>query len=222
MILDTRNRSDFSSPDSCRGRSGSNAGGISGDPFFAEPVRAGLKARLKGFLALSLFVTGFVFLPAGKASAAPVYSEKTDRASVDDMADLLSDEEEQELLSLAEEISLDNNMDIRVVTTDDTGGKTTRSFSDDYFESLTDTYEGACYLIDMDNREFYLTTEGRMIWYLNDDRRDTILDNAYEYASSGDFDAVFRSMLSDTKRFLKQGVEHGTVQYDEEIGRAHV
>ena len=188
------------------------------DTACAGPALISRSARLLNFLPVSLLVAALFFFSAGKACAAPLYAERTDRASIEDMAGILSDEEERDLLSLAEQISLDNNMDIRVVTTDDTGGKSTRSFSDDYFESLTGTYEGACYLIDMDNREFYLTTEGRMIWYINDDRRDAILDHAYGYASSGDFDEVFRSMLSDTQRFLNQGVEHGTVQYDEDTG----
>ncbi len=153
-----------------------------------------------------------------RAGAEPTYSDKTDLASIEDSAGLLSDEEKEELLSLAAEIAKDTKMEIRLVTTDNAQGKSAMAYAEDYFESLSQSFSGGCYLIDMDNRQFRVATYGDLQYYLTDNRVSKMVDNATEYARSSEWEKVLESMLSDTKAYIKEGVKSGTRIYDEETG----
>ena len=137
-----------------------------------------------------------------------IYASGSRLASVEDRAQLLTEEEETELLKQAAELSQKTGYELRLVTTDRTEGKTTQQFAEAYFESLTDdgpeTASGASYVIDMDNRQIYIATYGGLQYYLTDARVDTLLDHAYEYVSEGEYDQTFESMLKDTGR-LQEG-----------------
>lgn len=156
------------------------------------------------------------FLSAKSVQAAPTYYDSSDRASIEDKADVLTDSEENELLSQAGSLSDETDFEIRVVTIDDAQGKETGEYAEDYFESLSTTFEGGCYILDLDNREYYVATYGDLQYYLTDDRIDSLLDDAYDYASSGDWEGLLASMLSDTKDFYEDGIEDGTAIYDED------
>ena len=127
-----------------------------------------------------------------------IYASGSRLASVEDRAQLLTEEEEAELLQQAAELSQQTGYEIRLVTTNQTEGKTTQQFAEAYFESLTDagpeTASGASYVIDMDNRQIYIATYGGLQYYLTDARVDTLLDHAYEYVSEGEYDQTFESM----------------------------
>ena len=78
-----------------------------------------------------------------------------------DEADLLTDAEEQELqeeiVDLAEKLSLD----VVIVTTDDARGMDTDSYAEDFYDRHGFGYEkengsGILFLIDMDNRQYYI------------------------------------------------------------------
>lgn len=186
--------------------------------------RRAMVAHIIGLLTVMLFV----FAPL-RTSAEQVSKEETETndfvatsldleelVSVDDMAGLLSDQEYDELYELAKQIAQKYYTDIRLVTTDDTEGKSSRDFTDDFFESKTKTYDGACCCIDMDNRELYLTTEGSMILYLNDNRIGRLLDNSFVYIASGDYAGTFRSILSDIDKYMEEGIEPNTVVVTED------
>ena len=166
-----------------------------------------------------VLLTGtLLLLPAGCAFAAPTYYEGTSRASVEDHAGILSDSEEASLLQQAGSLSADTGFEIRVVTTDDAYGMQTYEFAEQYFEALSEDYEGACYVLDLDNREYYVATYGEMRYILNDDRIDTLVWNAGDEARSGDWAGTLSSMLYDTASFCAAGVESGTALYDVETG----
>ena len=172
-----------------------------------------------GVLLICALLTGaLIVLPAESVLAEPTYYEGTTRASVEDHADILSDSEESALLEQAGSLSADTGFEIRVVTTDDAYGMQTYEFAENYFEALSEDYEGACYVLDLDNREYYVATYGDMRYILTDDRIDTLVWNAGDEARSGDWAGTLSSMLSDTAYFCGQGVQSGTALYDEETG----
>lgn len=161
-------------------------------------------------------------LCASVMSASPVYSDKTEKASIEDQADLLDEWEEENLLEMAAELSEETGFEIRLVTTDLAGGMSTQEYAENYFESLTsdgpDEASGGSYVIDMDNREFYVATYGKLQYYLTDSRLDTLLDNAYDAISGGDYEATFESMLEDTEDYYRRGIQDGTRIYNEDTG----
>lgn len=179
--------------------------------------KADLKKILSG-LALALVMSGM----AMPASAELYYAANTDNASIEDLADLLTDDEEDQLLSEAADLAEKTGFEIRLVTTDDAGGKETREFAEDYFESMTsdgpDVASGASYVIDMDNRNYYVASYGKLQYYLTDSRVDSLLDDAYEYISSQDYFGTFESMLEDTSDYYDDGIADGTTIYNEDTG----
>ena len=155
-----------------------------------------------------------------------IYASGSRLASVEDRAQLLTEEEETELLKQAAELSQKTGYELRLVTTDQTEGKTTQQFAEAYFESLTDdgpeTASGASYVIDMDNRQIYIATYGGLQYYLTDARVDTLLDHAYEYVSEGEYDQTFESMLKDTGRYYRKGIPDGTRIVNQDTGEVTV
>lgn len=177
-------------------------------------------------LSATLSGIGLALLCTFPSCASVIYSETTDKVSIEDQADLLTDDEETDLLSQAEEIYDQTGFEIRLVTTDDADGMTTQEFAENYFESMTEdrpkTASGEACVIDMDNRQYYVATYGKLKPYINDDRRDTLLDHAEEYISDGDYAGTFASMLDDTLTYCRRGIVDGTIEYNEDTGETTV
>ena len=113
-------------------------------------------------------------------------------------------------------------MDIVIVTTSDARGKTARDYADDYYDEngfgAGDDNSGVLLLIDMDNRELYISTCGMMIRYLTDARIESMLDHVYEGAAAEDFAASGRAFVADTALYVGLGVVSGQYNYNEETG----
>lgn len=141
-----------------------------------------------------------------------------DKELVFDEANLFTESEIENLHKEANSISDEYNMDIVIVTTDDAQGKSSRDFADDYFDyngfGRGTDYDGILFLIDMDNREAYISTSGIGIRYLTDKRIESILDMIYdEGLVKGDFYTASTEFLRGTKIYLDAGIPEG--QYNE-------
>lgn len=107
-----------------------------------------------------------------------------------DDADLLSQSEEQLVQQEIEARIEKLGLDIVVVTTDDARGKSARDYADDYYDEngfgYGDSYgPGILCLIDMDNREVYLSTAGQAIARFTDWEIDQMLDEIYYWLAEG-------------------------------------
>lgn len=128
-----------------------------------------------------------------------------------DDANLFSEEEIMDLNDEANIISNTYDMDIIILTTDDANGKTAMEYADDYYDyngfGVGDDLDGILFLIDMDNREAYISTSGIGIRYLTDKRIDDILDRVLDSGlSDGDFYNGTKGFLSATAEYLKSGI----------------
>lgn len=144
-----------------------------------------------------------------------------DECLVYDHADLLSVQEEEYLENLAAERKEQWNMNFLVVTIDDSEGKSSMEYADDFYDVLfpEETEEdGVLYLIDMDNREIYLSTCGEAIRYLTDERIDRILDEAYEYVAESDYYGTFVAFFEKTEEYLLKGIPSDQYNYDVNTG----
>lgn len=138
-----------------------------------------------------------------------------------DQADLLTTEEEAELQKQAEFYNDKWNMNFLVVTTDDAEGKSSMEYADDFYDIcfLEDSEEdGVLYLIDMDNREIYLSTSGEAIRYLTDSRIAYILDEAFERVVVEDYYGTFAAFFEQTDEYLNSGIPSDQYNYDTETG----
>lgn len=113
-------------------------------------------------------------------------------------------------------------MDLVLVTTDQTGGLSSEEYADWYYENGgfgegTD-HRGALLLLDMENRELYISTEGAMIRFLTDSRIETMLDHGIVYMQQQDYGAAAEQLVADTLGYYRQGIPGGQYNYDRETG----
>ena len=110
-----------------------------------------------------IFIGAAVFFLCGMTSLA-------EEKCVFDQADLLNDQEEEALEKLAKEYSEEWDMNFLAVTTEDAEGKSSREYADDFYDTCfpdASEEDGVLYLIDMENREIYLSASGEAIRYLS-------------------------------------------------------
>lgn len=138
-----------------------------------------------------------------------------------DQADLLTTEEEASLQEYAENFAKNWNMNFLVVTTDNAEGKNSMEYADDFYDERfpeESEEDGMIYLIDMDNREIYLSTCGMAVRYLTDSRIDSILDEAFNYVADGDYYGTFVAFFDETDYYLNQGIPSDQYNYDTDTG----
>ena len=137
---------------------------------------------------------------------------------INDDAMLFSNSEKILLEEEANRISNSYNLDIVIATTNDTNGKTSRDYADDYYDyngfGVGSDYDGILFLIDMENREPYISTTGIGIRYLTDNRIEHLIDGVFEDGLiQGDYYRAAMSFLNNTEYYLQSGIPKG--QYNE-------
>lgn len=148
-------------------------------------------------------------------------SALAEESYVYDRAELMSEAERLELHAMAMKLSDDWEMNFVAATTDDTQGKTTQEYADDFYDELfpeDEEEDGILYLIDMEHREIYVSTSGLAIRYLTDERIEWVLDEIYPHAADGDYYMAFVEGMSRTQDFLREGIPQDQYHYDVETG----
>lgn len=147
------------------------------------------------------------------------YRANADLKRVVDKADLFNETEVTLLENNIKDISGKYSMDIVIVTTDDVNGKSSRDYADDFFDyegyGLGNDYSGVLLLINMDDREVYISTSGKGERYFTDDRIESILDNVYRYLSDGQYFDGAEEFLSNTEKYLNKGIPSNQYTVDE-------
>lgn len=159
-------------------------------------------------------------------AALPAYAAEAAEQRVYDEAGLLTIAQIEQLETQVSALRIRMNMDIVLVTTDDAGGKSSQAYADDYYDygsfGVGSDASGALFLIDMDNREIYISTTGNMIRYLTDARVDTVLDNSFSYLGQGDYAGAMNQFLTDAASYYEKGIPGGQYNYDSETGKISV
>ena len=168
---------------------------------------------------IALFFVFLLIITLGSVSVCAA-EESADGRNVYDDAGLLTQSEqkavEEQILALKEA----SGWNIFAVTTSDTGGKSTMAFADDFFDEHSPEQEdGVAVVIDMDNRQIYISTCGIAIRYLTDERIERILDDAYGEITDGEYKACLSVMLDGVERYYEDGIPSGQYNYDTETGK---
>lgn len=121
---------------------------------------------------------------------------------VDDEAGLLKQDEIEEIETQLKKLSKDTGYAFVVVTTDNTYGKSSEAYADDYFDACYPVTDGVLYLIDMDNREVYISTCGGMIRKNSDRDIDRIIDAGYDELRDGKYKDCILQMLKKQRKVL--------------------
>ena len=135
----------------------------------------------------------FSFLPL------PVLAADTYVAEIYDYANLIDDRREASLLELGNKYKDSLKMDIVFVTTNNTNGKSTMEYSDDFYDGIEGPKEynknGILFIIDTDNGEVYISTCGRAIRLMSDSEIEYALDEFfYARGNNNDYGAGMYAM----------------------------
>lgn len=145
--------------------------------------------------------------------AIPAFAKETEGFAsesyrVIDMAELLSEGEEAELIETLDEISLRQKMDVVVATTDDLEGYTVWDYADTLYEQCGFGYgenqDGLLLLISMEDRDWYISTCGYGITAFTDAGIEYIGEQITPKLSDGDYEAAFTHYASLCDEFITQ------------------
>jgi uncharacterized protein len=140
-------------------------------------------------------------------------------AQVADNANLFTESEISQITAICDQIEQTYQVDMFVLTSNDIPDGQTQSYADDYYDEhgfgIGDDNAGMLYLIDMNNRECYISTCGIMIDYITDDREEGIFDAGWDEMTNGQYGRSVILSLQQTERYLSQGREAVQYHYDE-------
>lgn len=125
---------------------------------------------------------------------------------IDDRASLFSEEEAENIDVAAYEFANLTEFSVAVVTTENAMGKSVMEFADDYYDSLIFSSgwseNGILFLIDMDNREIYVSCAGLCIDEYSDYELNEIVDGGYAYVSAGEYSDCIITMISEAEKLF--------------------
>ena len=104
-----------------------------------------------------------------------------------DFADLYTDDEEQSLYDKVKTFIDTYNMDFAIVTISENNKASEVEYSDDFYDYNDFDVNGLLFLIDMDNRQIYMSTAGSAIRMYTDARIDYLMDNVYQYMTDKEY-----------------------------------
>jgi len=149
------------------------------------------------------------------------HAQETD--NIYDYLDYLSSDNILSLQGEIDRLKSKHGLDIAIVITDDTEGKSSRDYADDFYDyngfGLDDQYSGLLLLINMDIREIWISTTGMAIRIFTDYRIDRTLDRVASYLSDGDYYMACSIFLSSVDAYAQEGVPKGQYNYDTETGQ---
>lgn len=137
----------------------------------------------------------------------PVFPERSLPRLVDE-ADLLFDWEEEELLAKLNEISKRQQVDVAVVTVNTLMGKTPQEYADDYYDyngfGFGENNDGILLLVNMGERDWYISTTGYGIHAITDAGRDYISEKFLSDLSDGNYADAFDTYAILCDEFVTQ------------------
>ncbi|MBR5816512.1 MAG: TPM domain-containing protein, partial [Anaerotignum sp.] len=137
--------------------------------------------------------------------AVPAYAAEQ---RVFDYADLLSEEEEQEVQMWAAEMQQVWNMDLAFLTTDDTEGKSVQQYGSDFYVEqdlgLGENYDGVIFVLDMGGREGQIITCGKAIDIYTDYYIDVMWEDMVGFLSDGEYFQAFFTLYVDLHHYATE------------------
>lgn len=145
----------------------------------------------KLLIIISVFLSILLLCPAAFAGSNTVVDE----------ADLLTQQQEEDLAGLAESIINTYQMDVAVVIVSSLDGKSSQAYADDYYDyngyGLGEDDSGVLFLLAIDDREYAISTCGEAIDALSDEDIEYLLDCVFDDFRNGDYYQGLRTYLEN-------------------------
>lgn len=121
---------------------------------------------------------------------------------VDD-ADLLTSDEESELLEEIENINTEHSLNVIIHTTYDTQGKEIYNYADDFYDNGDYAEDGIILVMDLTYRDYFVSTAGRIVDSLPNEIIESINSSYVSYLSSGEYYSAFTIFLQELSDHLE-------------------
>ncbi|WP_434778735.1 TPM domain-containing protein [Neisseria sp. Ec49-e6-T10] len=133
-----------------------------------------------------------------------------------DYAQLFTQTEKNNLSQIAQDIAKNERIDIAVVTTNKPNGKTSRDYADDFYDAYQFGYgedrSGLIMLINMKEREIWISTTGKAIDIFTDQKINLILDSIYIDLAQNHYFNASKQFLELSESYIEQQVQSTTLQ----------
>lgn len=161
--------------------------------------------RFNSFIRTVMGLLVIVFICASESFAGEVKYKNTTTGYVvylDDEADLVTDEEEEELILQMKDITEYGNAAF-VTSEEEHNGLSTLYYTEKRYQELFDWNSGIMLMIDMADREICIHRDGEVYDIIGQDKSDTIVDNAYRAAGRGEYYACASLVFEQIEKVLK-------------------
>lgn len=122
-------------------------------------------------------------------------SASTSTQYIWDQAALLDQGESTKLSQEAKRLSTEYAMDVVIVTTDSTYGKSPRTYAKKFYDSMGFSNDGILFLLSMEERDWYICTTGRAMDIFTEKGIDRMGDEIVPHLSDGDYYLGFLTFL---------------------------
>lgn len=151
----------------------------------------------------AIFLVSLSVLPVfAESEGASTYGRLVDNAS------LLSDDEYTQLKESIDSVSEKHTFDVVIVTEDSIGDSTPTEYADDFFDykgyGEGENYDGILFLLDMENRNWAISTTGSGISCFTDAGQSAIMDEVKPYLSDDDYYEAFDTFVTKCDEYLTQ------------------
>ena len=123
-----------------------------------------------------------------------------------DDADLLTDSQEKEIISILDSKSEENEFDIAILTVDYADYSSIESFADDFYDDngygYGNDFDGVIFVVNMADSEWTVSTCGSGENIIDDIALDEIEEICIPYLSAGDYYSAFTSFINITEEYI--------------------
>lgn len=153
----------------------------------------GMKKMMRKMVCMAAAVLIGTVMYAGDASVSHAASDNREsytnsdtgyQVIIEDDADLLTASEREQLAEVMGEITLYGNVAFKSI---DDNYTSTASFAETYYHQTFDTESGVVFVIDMDNRNIWIFSDGAVYRTVTKSYANTVTDNVYRYASNEEY-----------------------------------
>lgn len=130
-----------------------------------------------------------------------------------DFADLLTEEEEKQLYELVKMYIEHTNLDLAIVTINTNPKSSTLEYADDFYDYNEFSMNGIAFVIDMQNRIFYISTAGTAMLYYDDLRIEYILTALDNDMLNHEYFNACSNLISESLEFYDAGYSGNAEKY---------
>lgn len=130
-----------------------------------------------------------------------------------DFAELLTEEEEKQLYDKVKEFIANTNLDLAIVTINTNVKDSTQEYADDFYDYNDFSIDGLAFVIDMQNRIFYISTAGKAMLYYDDYRIEYILSALDQEMYNHEYFNACNTLISQLTEYYNNGFSDNADKY---------